>query len=107
MAHFQFEVKLWITTNNCFCLKIVIDGENGYFFNFDEIPKMKNGDAARKLLADVAKLDRAKIRAHVEQRWTLQQMARQYEAVYRKVVAKRCADAARAGGNCQSLKTAN
>uniref|UniRef100_A0A183BT17 Glycos_transf_1 domain-containing protein n=1 Tax=Globodera pallida TaxID=36090 RepID=A0A183BT17_GLOPA len=70
--------------------EIVIDGVNGVTFDYEDNQMIFDFIDVKGLIEKVIKLDRAKIRQTVENRWSLEQMSKNYVKVYRNVLRKNC-----------------
>ncbi|KAL3099460.1 hypothetical protein niasHS_002915 [Heterodera schachtii] len=70
--------------------EIVIDDVNGVSFDYEDNQMIFDFINVKQLVARVSKLNRAKIRQIVEQRWSLEQMSKNYVKVYRKLLRENC-----------------
>lgn len=70
--------------------EVVVDGHTGFLAT--------SVDELVEAVREVGRLDRAECRRHVEQRFSVQQMATRYEAIYRRLVGAAHLAAARTGG---------
>lgn len=73
------------------------EGVTGFTFRYDEERDYERAEQIREfgpaeIVAKAAKLDRGAIREIVETKWSVDQMAKNYERVYREQLAKYCAD---------------
>uniref|UniRef100_A0A914H6A0 Glycosyl transferase family 1 domain-containing protein n=1 Tax=Globodera rostochiensis TaxID=31243 RepID=A0A914H6A0_GLORO len=66
----------------------IVNEQNGVTFDYEENQMIFDFIESKKLIEKVSTLNRAKIRQTVEDRWSLEQMSKNYVKVYRNEMAK-------------------